>query len=52
MALDYLTKRDDIDNSRIGTIGIDGKYNVLVLAALNDRIKVCVDLCCVIDYPS
>ncbi|MGI8633912.1 MAG: alpha/beta hydrolase, partial [Segetibacter sp.] len=36
-ALDYLTKRNDIDNSPI--------------AALNDRIKVCVVLCCLTDYP-
>ena len=52
-ALDYLTKREDIDNSRIGTIGMSmGSTMSWWLAALDERIKVCVDLCCLTDYQS
>ena len=52
-ALDYLTKREDIDNSRIGTIGMSmGSTMSWWLAALDERIKVCADLCCLTDYQS
>ena len=52
-ALDYLTKREDIDDSRIGTIGMSmGSTMSWWLAALDERIKVCVDLCCLTDYQS
>jgi pimeloyl-ACP methyl ester carboxylesterase len=50
-ALDYLATRDDVDNKRIGTIGMSmGSTMSWWLAALDDRIKVCVDLCCLTDY--
>ena len=50
-ALDYLTSRPDVDAQRIGTIGISmGSTMAWWLAALDTRIKVCIDLCCLTDY--
>jgi hypothetical protein len=50
-ALDYLHTRDDIDTSRIGTIGMSmGSTMAWWLAALDKRISVCVDLCCLTDF--
>ncbi|MCW3111560.1 MAG: hydrolase, partial [Segetibacter sp.] len=50
-ALDYLETRDDIDSKRIGTMGMSmGSTMSWWLAALDDRIKVCVDLCCLTDF--
>jgi hypothetical protein len=52
-ALDYLFKREDIDNKRIGTIGMSmGSTMSWWLAALDERIKVCVDICCLTDFQS
>lgn len=52
-ALDYISKREDVDNKRIGTIGMSmGSTMSWWLAALDDRIKVCIDLCCLTDYQS
>ena len=52
-ALDYLQTRDDIDNERIGTMGMSmGSTMAWWLAALDERIKVCVDLCCLTDFQS
>lgn len=52
-ALDYLETRDDIDTTRIGTIGMSmGSTMSWWLAALDKRIKVCVDICCLTDYQS
>jgi dienelactone hydrolase len=49
--LDYLCSRTDIDTSRIGTIGLSmGSTMAWWLAALDPRIKVCIDLCCLTDY--
>jgi dienelactone hydrolase len=51
-ALDYLTtQRDDVDANRIGTLGISmGSAMSWWLAALDERIKVCADICCLTDY--
>lgn len=51
-ALDYLTnQRDDVDTRRIGTLGISmGSAMSWWLAALDERIKVCIDICCLTDY--
>lgn len=50
-ALDYLQTRDDIDENRVGTMGMSmGSTMSWWLAALDERIKVCVDLCCLTDY--
>ena len=50
-ALDYLTGRPDVDPKRIGAMGMSmGSTMSWWLAALDTRIKVCVDLCCLTDY--
>lgn len=52
-ALDYLVSRPDVDAERIGTIGISmGSTMAWWTAALDTRIKVCVDLCCLTDFES
>jgi dienelactone hydrolase len=50
-AVDYLTSRPDVDRDRLGTLGLSmGSTMAWWLAALDTRIKVCVDLCCLTDY--
>jgi len=50
-ALDYLIARPDVDVERIGTIGISmGSTMAWWTAALDTRIKVCVDICCLTDF--
>jgi len=50
-ALDYLETRPDVDKQRIATMGMSmGSTMAWWLAALDKRIKVCVDLCCLTDY--
>ncbi len=45
-ALDYMQLRSDVQPDRIGTIGMSmGGLMAWWTAALDDRIKVCVDLC-------
>jgi dienelactone hydrolase len=50
-ALDYLVSREDIDPDRIATMGMSmGSTMAWWLAALDERIKVCVDLNCLTDF--
>ena len=50
-ALDYLQTRTDVDPNRIGTMGMSmGSTMAWWLAALDERIQVCVDLCCLTDF--
>jgi len=50
-ALDYLAGRDDVDASRIGALGMSmGSTMSWWLAALDERIGVCVDICCLTDF--
>jgi dienelactone hydrolase len=50
-AVDYLCSRSDIDSTRIGTMGLSmGSTMAWWLAALDPRIKVCVDICCLTDF--
>ncbi|MCS7260697.1 MAG: dienelactone hydrolase family protein [Anaerolineae bacterium] len=50
-ALDYLITRPDVDPDRIATLGISmGSTMAWWVAALDTRIRVCVDLCCLTDY--
>jgi pimeloyl-ACP methyl ester carboxylesterase len=50
-AIDYLATRDDIDLSRLATLGLSmGSTMAWWTAALDERVKVTVDLCCLTDY--
>lgn len=50
-AMDYLASRPDIDDHRLGTLGMSmGSTMAQWVAALDPRIKVCVDICCLTDY--
>jgi hypothetical protein len=50
-ALDYLVSRDEVDPDRIGTMGMSmGSTMAWWLAALDERISVCVDICCLTDF--
>jgi dienelactone hydrolase len=50
-ALDYMATRPEIDMNRVGTLGLSmGSTMAWWLAALDERVKVCVDLCCLTDY--
>jgi acetyl esterase/lipase len=50
-ALDWLIARPDVDPSRVGTLGISmGSTMAWWLAALDERVKVTVDICCLTDF--
>jgi len=50
-AVDYVTSRPDIDASRIAAMGISmGSTMAWWLAALDERVRVCIDLCCLTDF--
>jgi dienelactone hydrolase len=50
-ALDYLVSRSDVDANRIGTMGLSmGSTAAWWTAALDKRVKVCVDICCLTDF--
>jgi len=50
-ALDYLASRPDVDADRLGTMGISmGSTMAWWVAALDTRIKVCIDICCLTDF--
>ncbi len=50
-AVDYLVSRPDVDPARIGTLGISmGSTMGWWTAALDTRVKVCVDICCLTDF--
>ncbi|MGE5558583.1 MAG: alpha/beta hydrolase family protein [Bacillota bacterium] len=52
-AVDYIFTRDDADVERIGTLGMSmGSTMAWWTAALDERIKVCVDICCMTDFQS
>ena len=52
-ALDYLSSRSDIDADKIGTLGFSmGSTMAWWIAALDERIKVCIDVCCLTDFHS
>jgi len=50
-ALDYLVSRPDVDAGRIGTLGMSmGSTMAWWTAALDERIRVCIDICCLTDF--
>ena len=50
-ALSYLAGREEVDPGRLGAFGLSmGATKAWWLAALDPRVKVCVDLCCLTDY--
>lgn len=50
-AIDYLLTRPEVDSRRIGTLGLSmGSTMAWWLAALDPRVKVTVDICCLTDY--
>jgi hypothetical protein len=50
-ATDWLVERPDVDASRIASLGISmGSTMAWWHAALDARVKVCVDLCCMTDF--
>ena len=50
-AVDYLESRPDVDGTRIATLGMSmGATMAWWLAALDKRIKVCVDICGMTDF--
>jgi acetyl esterase/lipase len=50
-ALTYLRGRAEVDPDRLGAFGLSmGSTKSWWLAALDTRVKVCIDLCCLTDY--
>lgn len=50
-AIDFLVERPEVDPARIGTLGLSmGSTMAWWVAALDTRVQVCVDLCCLTDY--
>ncbi|HKU27030.1 MAG TPA: acetylxylan esterase [Candidatus Sulfotelmatobacter sp.] len=50
-AMDYLASRPEVDTTRLGAFGMSmGSTKAWWLAALDPRVKVCMDVCCLTDY--
>jgi len=50
-AMDYLAGRPEVDATRLGAFGMSmGATKAWWLAALDPRVKVCMDVCCLTDY--
>ncbi|HEX6805630.1 MAG TPA: alpha/beta hydrolase family protein [Terriglobales bacterium] len=50
-ALDYLASRAEVDPQRLGVFGMSmGATKAWWLAALDPRVKLCIDVCCLTDY--
>jgi dienelactone hydrolase len=50
-AVDWIVSRPDVDASRLATLGISmGSTMAWWLAALDERIRVTVDICCLTDF--
>lgn len=52
-AVDYVVSRPEVDAARLATLGLSmGSTMAWWLAALDERIRVCVDICCLTDFHS
>ena len=50
-ALDFLASRPEVDKTRLGALGMSmGATKAWWLAALDPRVRLCVDVCCLTDY--
>jgi dienelactone hydrolase len=50
-ALDYLAHRPEVDPKRLGVLGMSmGATKAWWLAALDPRVRLCLDVCCLTDY--
>jgi dienelactone hydrolase len=50
-ALDYLASRPEVDTRRLGAFGMSmGATKAWWLAALDPRVSVCIDVCCLTDF--
>lgn len=50
-AVDYVSSRSDVDQSHIGTLGMSmGGVMAWWLAALEPRIKMCIDICSMVEF--
>ena len=50
-ALDYLTSRPDVDEDRVASLGMSmGSTQAWYLAALDERIRSCAEICCLTDF--
>ena len=50
-AIDYLCTRSDVDTARLATLGKSmGSTMAWWVAALDTRIKLCIDICCLTDF--
>ena len=50
-AMDYLVSRTEVDPNRVATLGISmGSTMAWWLAALDERVKVTIDICCLTDF--
>ena len=50
-AMDYLASRSEVDDQRLGAMGMSmGSTKAWWLAALDPRVKLCMDVCCLTDY--
>jgi cephalosporin-C deacetylase-like acetyl esterase len=49
--MDYLASRPEVDDQRLGALGMSmGSTKAWWLAALDPRVKLCMDVCCLTDY--
>lgn len=50
-AMDYLASRPEVDKQRLGALGMSmGSTKAWWLAALDPRVGVCLDICCLTDF--
>ncbi len=50
-ALDYLASRPEVDPTRLGALGMSmGATKAWWLAALDARVRLCLDVCCLTDF--